>query len=46
MGHALSILRIGTVGGKPPGETADPAKAGQERRVEYSATYLFYVAKH
>ena len=40
-----SIQRVGTVGGKAPTEPADQSKAGQERRVEYSATYLFYAGK-
>ena len=41
----LSIQRVSTVGGKNPAEAADQSKAGQERRVEYTATYVFYVAK-
>ena len=40
-----STQRIATVGGKTPAEAADQSKAGQERRVEYSATYVFYAAK-
>ncbi len=37
-----SIQRVNTVGGKAPAEAADQSKAGQERRVEYTATYVFY----
>ena len=45
MGKVRSVQRVSTVGGKAPTEAADATKAGQERRVEYGATYLFYVAK-
>ena len=45
LGRAQSIQRIGTVGGKTPTEAADQSKAGQERRVDYSATYRFYVSE-
>ena len=45
MAKVQSIQRVNTIGGNPPTEPADQAKEGQERRVEYSATYLFYVAK-
>ena len=41
----VSIQRISTVGGQVPTEAADASKLGQERRVDYTATYLFYVAK-
>ena len=41
----LSIRRINTVGGQPPAEPADKTNAGQERRVDYTATYQFFVAK-
>lgn len=39
------IQRVGTVGGQAPAEPADVTKVGQLRRVDYTATYLFYVAK-
>jgi len=39
-----SILRLDTSGGAAPAEAADQAKAGQEIRVPYEATYAFYVA--
>ena len=45
MATVQSIQRVATVGGKAPTEAADQSKAGQERRVEYSATYVFYTAK-
>ena len=45
LGRARSIQRVGTVGGQTPAEAADRSKAGQERRVEYSATYRFYVSE-
>ena len=45
VGKVQSIQRVGTVGGKAPAGPVDPSKAGQEARVEYSATYRFYVAK-
>jgi len=45
MGKVQSIQRIETVGGKPPADSADESKLGQEKRVEYTATYKFYVAK-
>ena len=45
LGEAVSIQRVNTVGGQSPSEPADAAHAGQVRRVEYTATYLFYVAK-
>ena len=45
MGETLSIQRVNTVGGQAPAEPADASKAGQVRRVDYTATYLFYVAK-
>ena len=37
------IQRLDTQGGKAPLEGCDAAHAGQEKRVEYEATYLFYV---
>ena len=45
LGETLSIQRVNTVGGQAPAEPADASKAGQVRRVDYTATYLFYVAK-
>lgn len=45
LANVRSIQRISTVGGKPPAEAADQAKVGQERRVEYTATYVFSAAK-
>ncbi len=45
MAKVQSIQRVGTVGGKTPVEAADQTKAGQERRVEYSATYVFYAVE-
>jgi hypothetical protein len=45
MGKVLSIQRIDTVGGKVPSEPADVTNLGQEKKVEYNATYKFYVAK-
>ena len=43
LGRVRSIQRVGTVGGKTPAEAAGQTNAGQERRVEYSATYRFFV---
>jgi hypothetical protein len=45
MGRVQSIQRVGTVGGKAPVEPAEQVRVGQESRVEYTATYKFYVAK-
>lgn len=46
LGRVQSIQRVDTAGGQAPtDEKADSAKAGQERRVAYSATYRFYTAK-
>jgi hypothetical protein len=45
MGKVKSIQRIDTVGGKAPVEPADETKLGQEERVDYTATYKFYVNK-
>ncbi len=45
MAKMQSIQRVATVGGKAPVEAVDRSKVGQERRVEYSATYVFYVAQ-
>jgi hypothetical protein len=40
-----SIQRMNTVGGKAPAETCSQAKAGKGARVDYKATYYFFVAK-
>lgn len=45
MRKVLSIQRVDTVGGKAPAEGAGQAKSGQEIRVEYAATYRFFVPK-
>ncbi len=45
MSTVQNIQRITTVGGRAPAEAADQTKAGQERRVEYTATYVFYAVK-
>ncbi len=37
------IQRVDTKGGQPPKEGADAAHVGQEQRVSYTATYVFYV---
>ena len=45
LGKVQSIQRVNTNGGKAPTEPADATKVGQQARVEYTATYKFYVAK-
>ena len=45
LGRTKSIQRLGTDGGKAPTEAANQSKAGQERRVDYTATYRFYVSE-
>jgi uncharacterized protein (DUF2147 family) len=40
--HIVSIQRLRTVGGKAPASGCDPARAGEETRVPYSAEYRFY----
>jgi hypothetical protein len=45
MGKVRSIQRIDTVGGRAPADSADASKVGQEKRVQYTATYKFYVEK-
>ena len=45
MGKVTSIQRISTEGGKAPAGGCDAAHSGTELRVNYNATYLFYVAK-
>jgi hypothetical protein len=44
-GKVTGIQRISTEGGKAPAGGCDAAHSGQELRVNYSATYLFYVAR-
>jgi hypothetical protein len=39
------IQRLNTKGGKAPSSGCDPAHAGEEIRVPYSATYLFLESK-
>ena len=39
------IHRIDTSGGLPPSKPCDAQHAGDQERVNYSATYLFYVPK-
>ncbi len=45
LGQTVSIQRIDTVGGREPDEPADAARVGQVRRMDYTATYVFYVSK-
>ena len=40
-----SIQRVHTVGGKAPAEGCNQAQMGKETRVNYKATYYFYMAK-
>jgi Protein of unknown function (DUF3455) len=40
-----TIHRIDTAGGLPPRKPCDAEHAGNQERVTYAATYLFYVAK-
>jgi hypothetical protein len=42
--RTLSILRVQTEGGTAPAEACSSARAGQESRVSYKATYRFYAA--
>ena len=44
LGKVQSVQRVDTVGGMTPTESANATKAGQEKRVEYTAIYRFYVA--
>ena len=39
-----SIQRVHTIGGKAPAGGCDQARAGQETRVAYKATYYFYAS--
>jgi len=43
-GPVKSVQRLNTTGGAAPA-SASPAKAGQELRVPYTATYAFYVGR-
>ena len=43
--RVTSIQRINTKGGKAPVSGCDPAHAGQEVRVPYSADYVFFAPK-
>ena len=43
--NVQSIQRVRTVGGKAPADGCSQAQAGQETRVNYKATYYFYIAK-
>ena len=43
--RVTSIQRINTKGGKAPVSGCDPAHAGQEARVPYSADYVFFAPK-
>ena len=46
MGRVRSIQRIDTVGGAvPKDDVPDQSKVGQQRRVDYTAKYCFYVVK-
>ena len=46
MGRVRSVHRLDTVGGAVPRDDApDQAKAGQRRRVEYTAKYCFYAVQ-
>ncbi len=40
-----SIQRVNTVGGRAPAEVCSGAQAGKVTRVDYKATYNFYVSK-
>ena len=44
-GRTLSVQRVRTVGGKAPAAGCTQAQAGSPVRVEYRATYYFYVAR-
>jgi hypothetical protein len=44
-GAVKSIQRLNTEGGKAPDTGCDKANVGKEVRVDYKATYYFYVAK-
>jgi len=44
LGKVTFIQRLATHGGKAPAEGCDAAHVGHELRVDYSATYYFYVA--
>jgi hypothetical protein len=42
--RAQNIQRLHTIGGKAPAGGCDQARAGQETRVAYKATYYFYAS--
>jgi len=44
LGRVMSIQRVNTTGGAAP-TSASQDQVGQEARVPYTATYLFYVSK-
>jgi len=45
MESVKAMQRVDTVGGTPPADKADVQNLGQEKQIEYSATYKFYAAK-
>jgi len=45
LSNIKQIQRVDTVGGKAPATAPSASEKGQEKRVEYSATYKFYCAK-
>jgi len=44
-GQTQSVQRLNTVGGKAPADGCDQAQVGKLARVNYRATYNFYVAR-
>lgn len=44
-GRTQSVQRLNTVGGKAPADGCDQAQLGKVARVNYRATYNFYVAR-
>lgn len=45
LSRTTSIQRVDTVGGSAPNQACSQAHAGTQARVDYKATYYFYVAK-
>lgn len=45
LGKVVSIQRVDTTGGNAPSSVDTTVRAGAELRVNYTATYKFYVAK-
>ena len=43
--HVASIQRVNTTGGRAPASGCDPAHAGRQARVPYTATYYFFSAR-